>query len=106
MYVKIFTKYPYLKWAFHFHNPISSLYHLLIWMPGNGADSKEWDDSPLIKYLREIYGIPEKDQCENVHIILPLKKHMRHCYPIFTATGFRKHFPVTELIFSKAVYCG
>ena len=54
MYIKVFTKYPYLKWAFHSHNPISSLYHLLIWMPVAMVQNQRNGTIALIKYLREM----------------------------------------------------
>lgn len=35
------------------------------------------------------------------------KETQGNCYSAFIATGFRKYFPVTELLFSKeAIYCG
>lgn len=40
----------------------------------SGAESKGWVDIPLIKNLREIYDVPEKEQCENVQDNNPASK--------------------------------
>ena len=63
VYVKIFTEYPYLQWTFCSHNLISSLHHLLIWVPVaavlNRRDSIE---RPVMKILRKTYDVPEEVQ--------------------------------------------